>query len=372
MNPRAPAGTRSWAAALLGMALWGCGGGGGTGPSGAPTRILFQYANTGGVFDDSVPVIPGYVLVVRATPVDGEGHPFGSLTQDWSVSGGGTLAHAETAPAGNNDPTLNTWNIGSTSSVQAVTVTLPAYPGVSGTIHVRAVNLEIVRVSPTTEQDLTLGLGQTVALTVRLVTAEGQPFIWPLRFLAGINPSYPCGQAHPDADLGSFSPGGVGASDTLVPDSKGNATVVYTAPTRLSVQGAPPGFECTLDVAAGALASPGGLDVFAFGRWSLHQTAGPAVHIIAESGDGQAASSGATLPNPLQVVVTDAYGNAVAGVPVTRAVTSGGGSLSATNTTSDSSGRTKVTWTVGLAHGTQTVSASISGGISVTFTASVS
>ena len=149
----------------------------------------------------------------------------------------------------------------------AVTVTLPAHPSVSGTIHVRAVNLQLVRVSPTTAPDLTLALGQTVSLTVQLMTAEGQPFVWPLIFTAGISPWSSCGKANPQADLGSFSPSGRGAgnSDTLLPDAQGKVTLVYAAPTRLSVQGDPPGSECQFGVGASPIPSPGGFSVNAGG-----------------------------------------------------------------------------------------------------------
>ena len=265
-NPRIPATGRTGGAALLALALWACGGGG-TGPSVVPTRIVFQYANNAGLFDDNVPVTPGITLDIRATPVDDEGHPTGSLTENWSVSGGGTLAHAVTSPTGGNDPTLNRWTTGSTSNIQAVTVTLPAHPSVSGTIHVRAVNLQLVRVSPTTAPDLTLALGQTVSLTVQLMTAEGQPFVWPLIFTAGISPWSSCGKANPQADLGSFSPSGRGAgnSDTLLPDAQGKVTLVYAAPTRLSVQGDPPGSECQFGVGASPIPSPGGFSVNAGG-----------------------------------------------------------------------------------------------------------
>ena len=47
------------AASVLAMGACGDGGGGNTGPSGVPTRIVFQYAGSGGVFDDNVPVTPG-------------------------------------------------------------------------------------------------------------------------------------------------------------------------------------------------------------------------------------------------------------------------------------------------------------------------
>jgi Big-like domain-containing protein len=358
--------------ALASLALWACGGN--TGPNGVPTRIVFQYGETGGLFDDSVPVTPGTVLLIRATPADAEGHTFTTLTENWSVAGGGTLDGAVTSPAGDDDATLNRWSTGSTSGVQTVTVTLPAYPGVSTTIHVRAVNLQMVRVSPDTAIDLTLALGQTVSLTVQLRTAEGQPFVWPVIFSAGIFPSYPCAEANAGADFGSFTPSGQGAgrSDTLSPDSQGKATALYKAPTLLSVQGPSPGSDCGLAVGAGATASPGGLPVNASVSWVLHQTPGPPAHILAVGGDGQAASPGAMLPLPLRAQVVDAYGNPLAGISVTWAVTSGGGSLSATMTTTDGSGRSSVQWTVGLTSGTQAVSASIAGGISVGFTASVS
>jgi len=107
----------------------GDGGGGNTGPSGVPTRIVFQYAGSGGVFDDNVPVTPGTALLVRATPVDADGHVFAKLTENWSVAGGGALDAAVTTPAGGNDPTLNRWSIGPTTGVQLITVTLPAYGG---------------------------------------------------------------------------------------------------------------------------------------------------------------------------------------------------------------------------------------------------
>jgi hypothetical protein len=357
---------------LVSLALSGCGGN--TGPSGVPSRIIFQYGDTGRLFDDSVPLRPGTVLLIRATPADAEGHTFTTLTENWSVAGGGALDGAVTSAAEGGDATLNRWTTGSNSGIQTVTVTLPAYPGVSATVHVRAVNLQMVRVSPDTATDLTLALGQTVSLTVQFKTAEGQPFVWPVIFSAGIGPFNPCGKVNPNADLGSFSPSGQGAgrSDTLSPDSQGKATALYTAPTRLSVQGLPPGSECLFGVGADAVASPGGLSLGVSVSWILHQSPGPAAHIVAVSGDGQAASPGATLPLLLGAQVTDAYGNPLAGVSVMWAVTSGGGSLSATTTTTDGTGRSSVQWTVGSTPGTQAVSASITGGISVGFTASVS
>lgn len=93
--------------------------------------------------------------------------------------------------------------------------------------------------------------------------------------------------------------------------------------------------------------------------------------IAAQSGSGQTALAGTTLPNPLVVKVTAEDGMPVADVPVAFAVSAGGGSVTTTNTTTDGSGVAQTTWTLGSAVGNQTVRATASGltGSPVTFSA---
>ena len=79
------------------------------------------------------------------------------------------------------------------------------------------------------------------------------------------------------------------------------------------------------------------------------------------SGDTQQGNTGATLTQPFVVEVQDASSVAFAGVPVTFAVTAGGGTLSATNTTTDVNGRAQSTLTLGNTAGTNTVSVSVTG-----------
>ena len=62
------------------------------------------------------------------------------------------------------------------------------------------------------------------------------------------------------------------------------------------------------------------------------------------------ADSGSTLP-PLTAQVTDLYGNAIPNVPVTWAVTAGGGSLTSTTATTNSTGLATTTWTLGRVGG---------------------
>jgi hypothetical protein len=86
------------------------------------------------------------------------------------------------------------------------------------------------------------------------------------------------------------------------------------------------------------------------------------------SGDSQAGSPGAALPDPLVVQVNDGSGSPLANVNVTFAVTGGGGSVSPTTATTSANGRASTNLTLGQT-GTTTVSATAQGVTgSVTFT----
>ena len=73
--------------------------------------------------------------------------------------------------------------------------------------------------------------------------------------------------------------------------------------------------------------------------------------------------------SPFVVSVLDQNGSAFAGAVVTFSVTAGGGTLSATTATTDASGRARSTLTLGNDAGTNTVTATVAGLGTVTFTA---
>ncbi len=88
------------------------------------------------------------------------------------------------------------------------------------------------------------------------------------------------------------------------------------------------------------------------------------------SGDTQSGNTGTALTHPFVVEVQDASRLVFEGVPVTFAVTTGGGSLSVTNTTTNDKGRAQSTLTLGNTTGTNTVRVSITGTTqTITFTA---
>src|SRR5688572_8986846 len=101
----------------------------------------------------------------------------------------------------------------------------------------------------------------------------------------------------------------------------------------------------------------------------IDAVAGPSTAIKMVAGDQQIGAPGTTTPVRPQTRVVDQFGNAVAGVPVTFAVTSGGGSLTGESATTDSAGLATVgSWRLG-SRGDQSITAN-SGVLSpVTFTA---
>jgi alpha-tubulin suppressor-like RCC1 family protein len=98
-------------------------------------------------------------------------------------------------------------------------------------------------------------------------------------------------------------------------------------------------------------------------------TTAPPSSLIAAGGDAQSGVVAAQLLQDLVVKATDAVGNPKAGVVVSFAVTSGGGSLSASSAITDAAGLASVRWTLGTLAGPQTAIASVSGLAPITFTA---
>jgi hypothetical protein len=68
-------------------------------------------------------------------------------------------------------------------------------------------------------------------------------------------------------------------------------------------------------------------------------------------GDTQTAAAGTVFPDPMEATVLNQYGFSTEGTTIAWAITSGGGSLSATSTTTDANGITSVTYTAGLSAG---------------------
>ena len=103
-------------------------------------------------------------------------------------------------------------------------------------------------------------------------------------------------------------------------------------------------------------------------------TAGAAYVVGVSAGNNQSASPGSAVPVPPALFAHDFWGNPVAGLAVTFAVASGGGSITGASQTTNASGIATVgSWSLGTAPGTNTLTATATGsgiaGNPVTFTA---
>ncbi len=94
-----------------------------------------------------------------------------------------------------------------------------------------------------------------------------------------------------------------------------------------------------------------------------------AASIVKVSGDQQTGATSQALAAPLIVQVNDRNNQPVAGVALSFAVQTGGGSVNPTSATTGTNGRAQSSWTLGPNTGVQTASASVTGVGSVSFTA---
>jgi hypothetical protein len=90
---------------------------------------------------------------------------------------------------------------------------------------------------------------------------------------------------------------------------------------------------------------------------------GPSVPTTVEAfgGTNQSGAVGTALPDPLQVLVTDADGNGTAGVRVTWSVMTGGGQISPATATTNSAGLAAAQFTLGATEGDQEAQAHVTG-----------
>ena len=161
--------------------------------------------------------------------------------------------------------------------------------------------------------------------------------------------------------------GGTLSATTATTDANGRARSTLTLgsdPGTNTVEATVAGLESLTFTASGqATTDSDGDDEQADDEQAMPQS------LTKVSGEGQAGQAGATLAEPFVVSVLDQNGSAYAGAVVTFSVTAGGGTLSATTTTTDANGRARSTLTLGSQPGTNTVAVTIAGLEPVAFTA---
>jgi PKD repeat protein len=144
----------------------------------------------------------------------------------------------------------------------------------------------------------------------------------------------------------SVTGGGSVSEETTQTGSDGQTSVQRTL-------GSTAGQQTTLASAQGLVGSPV--------TFTHTATAGNAARVRVVSGNGQQATPGTQLPEPLVVQVLDADNNPIPGRAVTWIIGEGGGSVSPETSTTDGQGMASSQWTLGPGPGRNTVSAVVSG-----------
>ena len=104
----------------------------------------------------------------------------------------------------------------------------------------------------------------------------------------------------------------------------------------------------TLGTAAGEQTASGTVGSLQPVLFSASASAGQPSALVKLSGDAQLANVSTTLPQPLVAQVTDAFGNPIAGVPVSWSTAStGAGTLTVEAPTTDAQGKARAAWTLG-------------------------
>ena len=321
-------------------------------------HILITEA-IGYTFRATSPFIP---LSITAAPLP-EGTSGASYSYTATVSGGTPAYYwaieSGTLPAG--------------LSIDSFTGTLSGIPRQYGTFNftlsvsdcdettpsiTRAVTL-IIREGEATPHSLTKvsGDGQggsastqlAAPLVVSVLDQDGSP-------LAGVSVSFAVSTGGGLLSSTNADPCTVESSKSSVPattDAKGRAAIRLTL-----------GRDAGTNTVAATVA---GLEPATFTATAAEQASPHRLTKVC--GDSQEGTVSEPLAKPFVVLVADENGSAIAGVVVSFAVTAGGGTLSAPTATTDANGRAATRLTLGSAEGPNTISATVGGLASATFTA---
>src|SRR5207249_3252735 len=275
-----------------------------------------------------------------------DGNPVGGVSVTFAVaSGGGTVS--PTTPVttnANGTAAVTSWTLGPTAGPNSLTATASGLAGSPVTFTATGTTgaASSIALNGGNNQSATAGTAVAIEPSVIVRDANGNPV------------------------------GGVSVTFAV---ASGGGTVTPTT----SVTTGANGIAAVTSWILGPTAGPNSLTATASGltgspvTFTATGTTGAASSITLNAGNNQSATAGTTVATPASVIVRDANGNPVAGVSVTFAVASGGGTVSPTApVTTNASGIAAVTsWTLGPTAGPNSLTATATGlaGSPVTFTA---
>lgn len=254
-----------------------------------------------------------------------------------AASGNGVVTSGTQTTNSSGIATVGNWTLNTVPGTNTLTATVAGLTPVAFTATAVVGSASLITKSAGDGQSAVVGKTLTTDPQVRITDAQNNPF------------------SNIDVTFTVLSGGGRITSGTTTTDGGGYATVgSWTLGTTSGAN--------TLRAQAGSLST----------TFTATGTVGPAAMLAISAGDEQTAAASTAVTIAPAVLVTDTYGNPVAGVVVTFAIESGGGSVTAATPTTDASGIATVgSWTLGSGAGMNTLTARAAGlpDSTVTFTA---
>ncbi|HXL07743.1 MAG TPA: Ig-like domain-containing protein, partial [Gemmatimonadales bacterium] len=309
------------------------------GTAGAPGAARSLVAATPGTITASTGASAATITV---TANDQFGNPVSGVTVALAATGANNALAQPTGPTGANGQVTGTLS-STKAEIKTVTATLNGATVVTATanVSVSAAAAAAIAISAGDQQGATVGTAVLVPPAVIVRDAFGNP-------VAGVAVTFAPGTGGggiTGAAQTTNASGVAAVTSWTLGNTAGPNTLTATSGT---LQGSPVTFNAT-------------------------GTAGAAAQIAINAGDGQQARVGTAVPIPPSAIVKDQHGNPVAGVAVTFAPGTGGGSVNPTSpVTTGADGIAAVTsWTLGTVAGPNTLTAASGtlAGSPVTFTA---
>src|SRR5205807_1489610 len=310
-----------------------------TGTAGAPSAARSLVAADPGTVSASG---GASVTTITVTASDEFGNPVSGVTVTLAASGTSNALTQPTGPTGVDGQVTGTLS-SAKAETKTISATLNGVTQVSATasVSVSAAAAASIAISAGDHQAATVGTAVPVPPAVIVHDAFGNP-------VAGV--------------AVTFAPGTGGSGITGASQTTNASGVAAVTSWTLGTAAGPNTLTATSGTLQGSPVT-----------FRANATAGAATQIAVHAGNGQQARVGTAVAVPPSVIVRDQEGNPVAGVAVTFAPGTGGGSVTPTSpVTTGADGVAAVTaWTLGPTAGSNTLTAASGSlaGSPVTFTA---
>jgi adhesin/invasin len=292
---------------------------------GPPSKLVGFAGNNQSVAAGTAVPTPPSVLIT-----DAGNNPISGVAVVFTVgTGGGTVVGGNATTNSSGIAAVTSWTLGTVAGPNSLVATSPAVAGASFTFNAAGGvgPPAIVVAFAGNNQTATAGGNVATKPAVKVTDANGN-------FIAGFPVTFAVA-----------SGGGTVTGASVVTDASGIATV---GNWKLGTTVGPQTLTAT---ASGLTGSPI--------TFSVNAVAPVASKIAGFAGNNQTARPGGPVATPPSVIVTDPADIPVAGVTVTFAVTSGGGSVTGATAVTNASGIAAVgSWTVGETPGPNTMTAS--------------